>query len=129
MRRVIRTTAAPSAIGPYSQAIQAAGLVWVSGQIALDPRTGRLVAGGIEAEARQALSNLRAVLESAGCGLEQVVRATVYLVDLEDFEAVNRVYAEFFADAPPARVCVEVSGLPKGARVEIDAVAAAGSVS
>ncbi len=123
MRKVIQTGDAPAAVGPYSQAIQSGGLVWASGQISLDPSTGELVSGSIEDEARQALTNLRSVLEAAGSGLERVLRVTVYLVDMDDSQAVNGVYAEFFTDQPPARVCVEVSGLPKGARVEVDAVA------
>jgi len=124
MRRVIRSDGAPAAIGPYSQAIESGGLVWASGQIALDPETGRLVEGGIEEQTRRALTNLKAVLEAGGSGLDRVLRATVYLADLAEFEAFNRVYAEFFGEKPPARACSEVSALPKGARVEIDAVAA-----
>jgi len=123
MRKVIQTDTAPQAVGPYSQAIVAAGLVWVSGQIALDPARGVLIDGDIEAETRRVLENLRAVLSAAGSALEHLVRTTVYLTDLGDFEAVNRVYAEFFPGAPPARVCIEVCSLPKGARVEIDGVA------
>ena len=123
MRKEIRTEGAPRAIGPYSQGIAADGLVWVSGQIALDPRTGELVGGGVEAEARRVLENLRAVLEEAGSGMDQVLRATVYLTNLDDFEAVNRVYDGFFHEARPARACVEVSRLPRGAAVEMDAVA------
>ena len=126
MRQPIRTDAAPSAVGPYSQAIAAAGWIWAAGQVGLDPDSGILVPGGVEAEARRALANLRAVLESAGSGLDRVVRATVYLTDMGDFETVNRIYAECFSEPYPARVCVEVAGLPKGARVEIDAVALAG---
>ncbi len=122
-RKVIRTGNAPAAVGPYSQAIQAGGLVWASGQIALDPSTGELVSGSIEDETRQTLANLRSVLEAAGSGLDRVLRATVYLVDMSDFQAVNGVYSEFFTDQPPARVCVEVSGLPKGGRIEVEAVA------
>lgn len=125
MRTVVRTSSAPGAVGPYSQAIAAGGLVWASGQIALDPATGALVEGGIEEQTKQALLNLQAVLEASGSGLDRVVRATVYLTDLEDFEAMNRVYSTFFAEAPPARVCVEVSALPRGGLVEIDAVALA----
>jgi len=124
MRRVVRAEGAPRAVGPYSQAIVAAGCVWVSGQIALDPATGSLVAKDIEAETRRALANLRTILESAGTGLDRVIRATVYLTDLDDFERMNRVWAEHFGADPPARACVEVSRLPRGARVEIDAVAA-----
>jgi 2-iminobutanoate/2-iminopropanoate deaminase len=125
MREPIRTDRAPGAIGPYSQAIVAAGWVWASGQIAMDPASGTLVEEGIEAEARVVLNNLRAVLEAAGSGLDRVVRATIYLTDLGNFEAVNRVYGEFFTQPYPARVCVEVSRLPKDAAVEMDAVALA----
>lgn len=123
MRKVIKTDNAPGAVGPYSQAIVAGGLVWVSGQIPLDPATGRQVEGGIEAQAEQVLRNLRGVLEAAGSGMERVVRATVYLVDMGQFDVVNAVYARHFVGDPPARVCVEVSRLPKGVDVEIDAVA------
>ena len=123
MRRVIRSDEAPAAIGPYSQAIEAGGLIWVSGQIPLDPGTGRLVDGGIAEQTHRALANLKAVLEAGGSGLERVLRATVYLADMAEFAAFNAVYAEYFPADPPARACVEVSALPKGARLEIDAVA------
>jgi 2-iminobutanoate/2-iminopropanoate deaminase len=123
MREPVHTSRAPAAIGPYSQAIRAAGWVWVSGQIGTDPVSGALVAGGIEAEAQRTLENLSAVLEAAGSALERVVRCTVYLTDLGDFAAVNAIYARFFAAAPPARVTVQVAALPRGARIEIDAVA------
>jgi 2-iminobutanoate/2-iminopropanoate deaminase len=123
MRRVIRADGAPRAVGPYSQAILALGCVWVSGQIGLDPATGGLVGPDVEAETRRALDNVRAVLDAAGSGLDRVVRATVYLTDLDDFDRVNRVWSEYFPADPPARACVEVSRLPRGARVEIDAVA------
>lgn len=123
MRKVITTERAPGAVGPYSQAIVAGGFVWCSGQIPLDPATGQLVQGEIEDETRQVLTNLRAVLDAAGSGMDRVVRATVYLADLSDFERVNAVYAESFGEQPPARVCIEACGLPKGARVEIDAIA------
>jgi 2-iminobutanoate/2-iminopropanoate deaminase len=123
MRKVIETEKAPRAVGPYSQAITAAGLVWASGQIALDPASGVLVAGGIAAETTPVMKNLGAVLQAAGCGMSRIVKATVYLTDLGDFEAVNEVYASFFDGSPPARVCIQVSRLPKGARVEVDAVA------
>jgi 2-iminobutanoate/2-iminopropanoate deaminase len=124
MRRVVSTQEAPKAVGPYSQAIVAGGLVWAAGQIALDPATGKLVDGGVEEQTRRALMNVAAVLRAAGSGLDRVLRATVYLVDMGDFEAMNRVYAEFFGGEPPARACVAVTALPRGARVEIDAVAA-----
>jgi 2-iminobutanoate/2-iminopropanoate deaminase len=123
MREVVLTDLAPGPVGPYSQAIVAGGCVWVSGQIPLDPASGSLVEGGIEAQTRQVLDNVRAVLEAAGSGLDRVIKCTVYLTDLGEFDAVNRVYAEFFGERPPARVCVEVAALPKGARVEIEAVA------
>lgn len=122
-RTTIETDRAPRAIGPYSQAVCAAGLVWVSGQIPLDPETGAMVKGDTAAQARRVLENMRGVLEAAGASLEGVLKTTIYLADLADFESVNAVYAEFFPTAPPARACVEVSRMPKGARVEIDAVA------
>lgn len=126
MNAPIATPAAPAAIGPYSQAIatSATRLVFCSGQIPLDPATGVLVSGDIEAEARQALANLRAVLQAAGLGPENVVRASIYLTDLGDFERVNAVYGAFFGVPLPARTAIQVAALPKGARVEIDAIAA-----
>jgi len=126
VRTTVDTKAAPAAVGPYAQGVVAAGLVWVSGQIPLDPETGRLVEGGVEEQTRRALANVRAVLEAAGSQLDRVVKATVYLTDLSEFEAMNRVYAETFGSVRPARVTVEVSRLPKDARVEIDAIALSG---
>ena len=125
MQQAINTSAAPAPVGPYNQAVAAAGLLWCSGQIALDPLSGAMVGeGDVEAETRQVLANLQAVLSAAGVGPAQVVRTTVYLVDLADFGRVNALYAEAFgAGTAPARACVEVAALPKGARVEIDAVA------
>lgn len=123
MRERIQASSAAPAVGPYSQAIRAGGWIWVSGQIGLDPASGRLVDGGVEAEARQALGHLKSILEAAGSDLSRVVKATVYLVDMGEFDAVNRVYASFFGEEPPARMCLEVAGLPKGGRVAIDAVA------
>ncbi|MCA9494876.1 MAG: RidA family protein [Myxococcales bacterium] len=120
--KTVSTSAAPSAIGPYSQAIVANGFVFSSGQIALDPVSGELVGGGVEAEARKALQNLRAVLEAAGSSMDRVVKCTVFLVDMADFAAVNAVYAEAFGDHRPARSTVAVAGLPKGVRVEVEAV-------
>lgn len=121
--KVISTNGAPGAVGPYSQAIEIDGWVWVSGQIPLDPATGVMVEGDAAAQARRSLENVRAVLRAAGTDLDAVVRATVYLVDMDDFGAVNEVYADFFGDHRPARACVEVRRLPKDARVEIDVVA------
>ena len=130
MREIVETERAPKAVGPYSQAVICGGFVWASGQIGTDPVTGTLVEGEIEDETRQVLTNLAAVLEAAGSGMEHVVRATVYLTDLGHFDRVNKVYAAAFpAAAPPARVCIQVSRLPRGARVEIDAVALAAPIS
>lgn len=123
-REVIQTPNAPAAIGPYSQAVKASGaLVFCSGQIPLDPKTGELVSGSIEAETERVLENLGAVLAAAGASFAQVVRSTIFLTEMSDFAAVNAVYARRFEGAPPARVTVAVSALPKGARVEIDAIA------
>jgi 2-iminobutanoate/2-iminopropanoate deaminase len=122
-RKVVRTERAPAAIGPYSQAVVAGDFVFVSGQIAIDPATGALVAGGIEAETDRALRNVAAVLAAAGLSMNDVVQATVYLIDLVEFQAMNRVYAAWFPKTPPARATVEVAALPKGARVEIAVIA------
>ena len=127
-RTVIASGGAPAAIGPYSQAVQAGGFVFVSGQIPLDPATGALVAGGAAAQAERALQSLRAVLEAAGSGLDRVVKTTIYLTDLADFAAVNAAYAGYFPAAPPARASVLVAALPRGAAIEIEAVALAGDV-
>lgn len=113
----------PSPAGPYSLAIRVGNQVFTAGQIGLDPQTGELVAGGIEAETRQVLTNLKHILEAAGCRLEDVVKTTVFLQDIADFARMNAVYAEFFAQNPPARTTVAVAALPKGARVEIEAIA------
>ncbi len=123
MREPILTTAAPAAIGPYSQAIAAGGFVFASGQIALDPQTGQLIDGDIRAQTRQVLDNLKAVLETGGSSLGQVVKTTVFLAHLSDFTAMNEVYAQSFPAAPPARSTVPVAELPRGALVEIEAVA------
>jgi 2-iminobutanoate/2-iminopropanoate deaminase len=123
--KAVTSPSAPKAIGPYSQAIAAGGLVFCSGQIPLDPATGKIVDGDIKAQTRRVLDNLAAVLSAAGTGLHAVVRTTIFLVDLGDFEAVNEVYGGYFKETPPARVTVQVSALPRGARVEIDAIALA----
>ena len=117
------TSDAPEAIGPYSQAIASGGWLYLSGQAALDPATGELVPGGFEAEARQVMANLRAVLASAGCTFADVVKATIFVVDLADFPTLNRIYGEALGDHRPARSTVQVAALPKGAVVEIDMVA------
>jgi 2-iminobutanoate/2-iminopropanoate deaminase len=124
-RTVVHSDAAPRAIGPYSQAIRSGGLVFCSGQIGLDPATGEMVgAGDVRAQARRVMENLGAVLLAAGASWETVVKTTIYLADLSDFGAVNEIYGGYFASSPPARATVQVAGLPRGALVEIDAVAA-----
>ncbi len=122
-RQAVSTGGAPSAIGPYSQGIASGDLVFCSGQIGLDPATGELVDGGVEAQAERALRNLAAVLDAAGCTFGDVVRTTIYLADIGDFGAVNAIYANHVSDPPPARSTFAVGALPKGARVEIDAIA------
>lgn len=123
-RRTVSTPNAPAAIGPYSQAIVHAGLVYCSGQVALDPAKGELVPGGIEEETRQVMKNLSGVLNAAGSSLAGVLKTTVYLQRMDDFAKMNAVYGGFFEVNPPARATVEVAKLPKGALVEIDCVAA-----
>ena len=124
MAQPIATADAPAAIGPYSQAVRAGGLVFVSGQIPLDPTTGQLVAGDVSAQADRVMKNLAAILAAAGLGFGDVVRTTIYLADMGHFAAVNEVYARFFHAPYPARVTVQVAALPRAALVEIDAVAA-----
>ena len=124
-KEIISTDAAPAAIGPYSQGVRAGGFVFLSGQIPLDPATGQMVDGDIEAQTRRVMMNLEAVLVAAGTSFERVVRATIYLTDLGDFTKVNAIYGEKFPQHPPARATVQVAALPKGARVEIDLVALA----
>ena len=124
-RTVIVSAGAPTAIGPYSQAIRAGGLVFVSGQIPLDPKTDQVVEGGIAAQAERALDSLGAILDAAGSGLDRVVKTTVFLTDLGDFAEVNEVYTRYFPHAPPARATVQVAGLPRGVGIEIEAVALA----
>lgn len=126
-RRAIATDQAPAAIGTYSQAVAAGGAVWLSGQIPLDPATMELVTGDIEVEVRQVFRNLAAVAAAAGSSLDEAVRLTVYLTDLGDFAVVNRVMEEVLSAPYPARATVQVAALPKGARVEVDAVLAPGS--
>jgi 2-iminobutanoate/2-iminopropanoate deaminase len=122
-RTTIVTEKAPRAIGPYAQGIACGGFLFLSGQVPLDPASGELVRGTVQEEVQRILDNLKAVLEAAGTGVERVVRTTVYLTDLKDFEAMNAVYARAFGAHPPARSTVQVAALPKGARVEIDAIA------
>jgi len=123
LRERIHTENAPAAIGPYSQAIKAGGFVFVSGQIAINPQTGELIAGGIAEQTERVLKNVSAVLEAAGSSLDQVVKTTVFLADMKEFSAMNEVYATFFSETPPARATVAAAGLPRDVRVEIEAVA------
>ena len=123
MKEIVHTDRAPHAIGPYSQAVRAGNLIFASGQIPTDPATGEFVAGGIAEQTEQVLRNLSAVLEAAGAGLDRVVKTTVFLADMSDFAAMNEVYGRFFSKEPPARATVAAAGLPRNARIEIDAVA------
>jgi 2-iminobutanoate/2-iminopropanoate deaminase len=123
VKEIIQTDHAPNAIGPYSQAVKANGFVFASGQIPTNPETGQFVIGGIAEQTEQVLKNLAAVLEAAGSGLDQVVKTTVFLVDMQEFAAMNEVYGRFFKEAPPARATVEAARLPRDARVEIEAIA------
>jgi 2-iminobutanoate/2-iminopropanoate deaminase len=122
-KQIISTDRAPAAVGPYSQAVKVGDFIYTAGQIPLEPQTGSLVEGGIEAQTDQVMQNLAAVLEAAGSSLTQVVKTTIFVTDINDFAAVNQVYGSFFSDRPPARSTVQVAALPLGARVEIEAVA------
>lgn len=124
MKTEIQTAAAPAAIGPYSQAVEANGFVFVSGQLPIDPATGAFPEGGIKSQTRQSLCNVQAVLAAAGLGLDSVVRANVYLQNMGDFTAMNEVYSQFFTGVCPARAAVQVAALPKAALVEIEVIAA-----
>jgi len=123
-KKHVSSTQAPKPIGPYSQAVIAGGLMFVSGQIPIDPATGEFVPGDIEAQTEQVLKNVLAILREAKMGPENVVKTTVYLADLADFPRLNEVYARFLGKEPPARSTIQAAGLPKGARVEIDVIAA-----
>lgn len=122
-RRAISTEGAPGAVGPYSQGIATEGLLFTAGQAALDPASGTLVGGGIEPETERVMANLTAVLDAAGCGWGDVLKTTIFLVDMADFATVNAIYGRFMTDPPPARSTVGVAALPKGARVEIEVIA------
>lgn len=123
MKKAVHTEQAPAAIGPYSQAIEANGFVYASGQIPIDPATGNFVEGGIEEQAHQCLTNASHILEAAGTSMANVVKTTVYLADMKDFAAMNGVYATFFSEPYPARSAVAVKDLPKGALVEVEVLA------
>ncbi len=121
--KIIKTDDAPQAIGPYSQAVEAGGFVFISGQIPIDPKTGNVIQVDIKAQARQVMENAKAIVSAAGCGMSQVVKTTIYLKSMTDFNAVNEVYGGYFSYDPPARATVEVSRLPKDVSVEMDFVA------
>jgi 2-iminobutanoate/2-iminopropanoate deaminase len=123
MKKVVSTQDAPAAIGPYSQAIRAGTMMFCSGQIPLDPKTGQIVSGGIDAQTTRVCENITAVLRAEGLGFADIVKTTIFLTDLGDFQTVNEIYGKYFAENPPARSTVQVAALPKGAKVEIEAIA------
>ena len=125
-REIISTEGAPKAIGPYSQGVRAGGFLFLSGAIALDPKTGELAGGGIAPETEQVMRNIEALLKAAGLGFADVVKCVIYLADMGDFAKVNEIYGGYFRENPPARVTVEVKGLPRGAKVEIEVTACCG---
>jgi len=125
MKKIISTQDAPAALGPYSQAVRAGSTIYCAGQIPLDPKSGQIVSGGIEVQTRRVLDNIRAVLKTEGLTFDHVVKTTIFLTDLADFQAVNEVYGSCFKQAPPARSTVQVAALPKGASVEIEVIAVA----
>jgi 2-iminobutanoate/2-iminopropanoate deaminase len=124
MKEIVTTDQAPAAIGPYSQAVAVNGFLFCSGQIALDPRTGQMVAGGIQPETERVLENVKGILAARGLGFEDVVKTTVFLASMDDFAKMNEIYARAFKERPPARSTIAAAGLPKGARVEVECVAA-----
>ena len=127
IKRIIQTEQAPAAIGPYSQAIRIGDFLYTSGQIALDPESGIFLSGEIEEETEQTLKNISAILQAGGVNFENVIKTTVYLSDLNDFTRMNQVYEKYFSKNKPARSCVQVAALPKGAKIEIDAIASCSS--
>lgn len=129
VKKVVHSKCAPAAIGPYSQAIKSNGFLFVSGQIPINPESGEIVEGGVDVQTRQSLENLKAILNDAGIGFENVVKTTVFLKNINYFVAMNTVYANYFKEQCPARACVEVSNLPKGALVEIELIATMGEYS
>lgn len=126
MKEIVRTDKAPEALGPYSQGVKAGGLIYVSGQIPLNPATGEVVADDIQAATRQVLDNVTAVLKASGSNLDRVIKVTIFLKDMADFQKVNEVYGGYFQSDPPARACVQVAALPKDALLEMEAIALQG---
>src|SRR4029077_11935662 len=127
MKKIISTSDAPAALGPYSQAVRVGSTIYCAGQIPLDPKTGEIVSGGIEAQTRRVMENITAVLKAEGLSCDNVVKTTIFLADLADFQKVNEIYGSLFKQAPPARSTVQVAALPKGARVEIEVIAVVGN--
>lgn len=125
MKKIISTPDAPAALGPYSQAVRTGSTIYCAGQIPLDPKSGQIVSGGIDVQTRRVLDNITAVLRAEGLTFDNIVKTTIFLMDLGDFQAVNEIYGSYFKSAPPARSTVQVAGLPKGARVEIEVIAVA----
>lgn len=122
MKKIIHTDNAPQAIGPYSQATEANGLVFISGQIAIDPATGNVVEGDVSTETKQVMQNLKSITEAAGCTMQDILKCTIFLRDMNDFATVNTIYGSYFTSEPPARETVAVAGLPKNVRIEISAI-------
>lgn len=125
MKKIISTTDAPAAVGPYSQAVRAGSTIYCAGQIPLDPKSGQIVSGGVDVQTRRVMDNITAVLKAEGLGFDHIVKTTIFLMDLNDFQTVNEIYGSYFKQQPPARSTVQVAGLPKGARVEIEVIAVA----
>jgi 2-iminobutanoate/2-iminopropanoate deaminase len=126
MKKIISTPDAPAAVGPYSQAVRVGSTIYCAGQIPLDPKSGQIVSGGIDVQTRRVLDNVTAVLKAEGLTFDNIVKTTIFLMDLGDFQAVNEIYGSYFKQQPPARSTVQVAGLPKGARVEIEVIAVSG---
>lgn len=125
MKKIISTSEAPAALGPYSQAVRVGSMIYCAGQIPLDPKSGQIVSGGVETQTRRVMENIAAVLKAEGLGFQHVVKTTIFLMDLNDFQTLNEIYGSYFKEQPPARSTVQVAGLPKGARVEIEVTAMA----
>jgi len=127
MRKIISTTDAPAAIGPYSQGVRVGSIIFYSGQIPLDPKTGQVVSGGIDVQARRVMENISGLLKAEGLGFENIVKTTIFLADIGDFQTVNEIYGDYFKQAPPARSTVQAGALPKNVRIEIEVIAVAGN--
>lgn len=126
MKKIISTSEAPAAIGPYSQGVRVGSIIYYSGQIPLDPKTGQMVSGGIDVQAHRVMQNIGGLLKAEGLGYDNIVKTTIFLAEINDFQAVNEIYGSYFKQAPPARSTIQAGALPKGARVEIEVIAIAG---